>query len=193
MSLDDYDYIVMKRHSHEVFKSFKNSIRGWGPDSVADLLEIARLDWLSDFTNIIDSWKEIAESDMISKMTEGQLLLAYTTLGALVEGWLKLFYCAHYESYKDETSQQIYMNVPGAATQITPNELSFEKLKVFSRDIIWDKGEPFDLWVDKIQQRRNAIHAFNDRNIGTPQEYLADIGMYCEFVDELYTRLPDMP
>ncbi|GHH99695.1 hypothetical protein [Neobacillus kokaensis] len=55
---------------------------------------------------------------------------------------------------------------------------------------MWDKGSEWDEWVEMVQQRRNAIHAFNDRNIGTPVELIESIEKYNTFIDVIDTRLP---
>lgn len=71
--------------------------------------------------------------------------------------------------------------------------MSLEALKQFSIGILWDSNnDPKYKWVDKVQHQRNAIHAFNYRNIGTPREFLDDIEYLYEFVDSLILRLPPL-
>ena len=54
--------------------------------------------------------------------------------------------------------------------------MRFEDLKNFSKGILWDDDkDPLYVWVDKIQHYRNAVHAFNYRNIGTAIEFMADM------------------
>ena len=52
------------------------------------------LNWQSELTQPLEIW--------ISKglsMTEGELILARANLGAVVESWLKFFYCVYYDDY----------------------------------------------------------------------------------------------
>jgi hypothetical protein len=55
---------------------------------------------------------------------------------------------------------------------------------------LWDKASDWDNWVKRIQQKRNAIHAFNDKDIGTFIGFLEDIDMFIEFINIIDSRLP---
>ena len=172
-------YEKLKQITHHTEVVWKNS-RGIAPDSVADKLDEAMLNWITQLTEALSIWiyKDI-------NLTEGELILARTNLGALTECWLKFFFCVYYEDYlknpKIDRKNQI----------IEPNKMSLETLKQFSIGILWDSNkDPKYKWVDKVQHQRNAIHAFNYRNIGTPREFLDDIEYLYEFVDLLILRLP---
>ena len=167
----------IKHKSYNTFSFWENSF-GWAPDSAANKLSAARLDWLKELTDCLEIWE-----DKGICLTNGELLLACSNLGALVEGWLKLFYCVYYEDYLRNPLKQ-------KAQIVEPNDMSFEKLKQFSRGILWDQSSDWDKWIDRIQKKRNAIHAFNDRDIGTAAEYLDDIRRYDRFIDLLDGRLP---
>ena len=117
-------------------------------------------------------------------MTEGELILARTNLGALVESWLKLFYCVFYEDYLRNPLK--YKN-----KVVEPETMSFENLKTFSVGILWeDQNEQEYLWVDKVQHQRNAIHSFKWREIGTTVEFLDDISVLCDFVENILNHFP---
>ena len=49
---------------------------------------------MSELTDTLKIW-----IDKGSTMTEGELILARTNMGALVESWIKFFYCVYYEDY----------------------------------------------------------------------------------------------
>ena len=71
------------------------------------------------------------------------------------------------------------------------NDMRFEDLKKFSTGILWDDEKSKDyLWVDSIQKKRNAIHSFTYKDIGTPLDFLLDVDYLCEFVDMILTHLP---
>jgi len=42
----------------------------------------------------------------------------------------------------------------------------------------------------RIQQRRNAIHAYKDREIGNHDEFLLDVKTYLKFLRYINERLP---
>jgi len=169
--------IDIKEKSNNTF-SFWASPVGWAPDSVVNKLSVARLDWLDDLTECLDIWVNKAYF-----LTDGELLLAWANLGALVEGWLKLFYCVYYEDYL--RNPRIYRG-----NLAEPNDMSFEGLKQFSRGILWDHGSEWDNWVESIQQKRNAIHAFNNRDIGASMDFMENIDKFSIFIDIIDSRLP---
>lgn len=116
-------------------------------------------------------------------MTDGELILARTNMGALVESWLKLFYCVYYEDYMKNPLTQ---NKEGKTITVEPNNMRFEDLKNFSKGILWDDDkDPLYVWVDKIQHYRNAVHALNYRNIGTAIEFMADMEEFYKYVNHI--------
>ena len=44
--------------------------------------------------------------------------------------------------------------------------------------------------MDSIQKKRNAIHSFTYKDIGTPLDFLLDVDYLCEFVDMILNHLP---
>lgn len=153
--------------------------RGIAPDSVADKMDEAMLSWMVDLTDTLKIWIDKGLS-----MTDGELILARTNMGALVESWLKFFYCAFYEDYLNNPLMK-------QNKMIEPNKMKFEDLKNFSIGILFENNQdPLYLWVDKIQHYRNAVHAFNYRDIGTPADFISDIDEYYKYVDTILNRIP---
>ena len=71
--------------------------------------------------------------------------------------------------------------------------MDFEYLKQHSKGILWDDcRDPLYLWIDKIQQHRNAIHAFRYREIGSPADFLLDLDSYRDFIETISNRLPSI-
>ena len=171
--------VDLSAYSDEVFRFWQDGAPGWAPSSVTTILNSARLDWLSSLTQTLNIWR--AKGFI---MNSGELLLGYANLGSLVEGWLKLFYCVYYEEY---------LRAPKTnnSGMIAPNDLKFELLKQYSCSRLWDNQcDAWHQWVEKIQSRRNAIHAFNDRDIGTAVEFQEDLQKFEQFIILINTRLP---
>lgn len=153
---------VITMQSEKIFNFWKDPY-GWAPDNSTKLLTVAKFDWLLSLTKCLDIW--------ITKnifMTTGELLIARTNLGSLVEGWLKIFYCIYYNDYLNDAKKKLKKN----GQIVTPNNLSFEELRQFSIGKLWEKNNK---WVLSIQQKRNAIHSVNDRDIGNIDEFIKDI------------------
>ena len=185
-------YLIMEINNMTKYKKLKEitsdteiiwkKSRGIAPDSVANKMDEAMLYWMTELTSTLSIWM-----DKNVTLTDGELILARTNLGALVECWLKFFYCVYYEDY---------LKIPKRNKKdkiIEPNKMTFNDLKTFSLGILWeDIADSNYLWVEKIQYQRNAIHAFNYRDIGTPIEFMDDVDKLCEFVDFLRMRLPSI-
>ena len=159
--------------------AFWGSARGWAPIEAAKLLSKSRLDWQSSLSRCLYLWIEPPED----QVKEGHQILAYATLGALVEGALKLFLSVWYKDYKNDVNAIIRRG-----DIVDPDILSLENLRIFFRDQIW--GDAWDDWILRIQQRRNAIHAYRDRDIGDHAEFIEDVREYLEFLRDINRRLP---
>lgn len=170
-------YNSIKIESERVLDFWQNP-RGWAPESATEILVVSRLDWLEGLTNTLKIWIDIED-----EYDNGELLLANANLGALVEGWLKLFYCVYFEDYRKNPHEH-------KGKIVKPNDLSFEILKQFSWDILWKQGSDWDKWIGRIQYKRNAIHAFNSRDIGDKAEFISDLIKFYDLIELIDARLP---
>ena len=174
------DYDILRIQTSNTAIMWKES-RGVAPDSVADKMDDAMLSWMSELTDTLKIW-----IDKGIFMTDGELILARTNMGALVESWLKFFYCVFYEDYIKNPK-----TVKGK--MVEPNNMKFEDLKNFSNGILWDDNKSaMYIWVDKIQHYRNAVHAFNYRDIGTAAEFMSDMDEFYKYVDHILNRIPPL-
>ena len=177
------NYEVLKIHTHNMALVWKEA-RGFVPNTVADKLDDAMLRWMSELTDTLKIW-----IDKGSLMTDGELILARTNMGALVESWLKLFYCIYYVEYMK--NPKVTRNKKGETFTIEPNDMKFVDLIAYSKGILWtDKNDPMYVWVDKIRNYRNAVHSFNYKDIGNATEYTNDMNEYYKFVNLILDRLP---
>ena len=46
------------------------------------------------------------------------------------------------------------------------------------------------IYIDLVQARRNAIHAFKDRQLGDPSEFTECVNKYMELLTEIDGQLP---
>lgn len=174
------DYDILRIQTSNTAIMWKES-RGVAPDSVADKMDDAMLSWMSELTDTLKIWVDKGTS-----MTDGELILARTNMGALVESWLKFFYCVFYEDYIKNPKI-----VKGK--MVEPNNMKFEDLKNFSNGILWDDSKSaMYIWVDKIQHYRNAVHAFNYRDIGTAVEFMSDMDEFYKYVGHILNHIPPL-
>ena len=171
---------ILTIQTNNVSLLWKN-VHGIAPDNAAKKLDIAMLDWQSELTKTLKIW-----IDKGLDMTVGELILARANLGAVVESWLRFFYCVFYDDYIN----QPMVNKKGKVLE-PEKDMRFEDLKNFSTGVLWDDDKSSDyLWVDSIQHKRNAIHSFTYKELGTPADFLLDVDRLCEFVDMILNHLP---
>ena len=114
-------------HTNNVSLLWKN-VHGIVPNPSAKKLDIAMLDWQSELTKTLKIW-----IDKGLDMTTGELILARANLGAVVESWLRFFYCVFYDDY----IKQPMVNKKGKVLE-PEKDMRFEDLKNFSTGILWD-------------------------------------------------------
>lgn len=161
---------------------FWKHAHGWAPIEAADLLSAARLDWQVELSRTLAKWLE----PPAEATANAELILAWANLGALVEGTMKWFLSVYYYDYK----QDVDVLRDKVGDILTPDSLSLEPLRVFYQKRIWIESDNWDPWILHIQQRRNAIHAFRERDLGDHEEFVGDISRYWDFLLELDCRVP---
>jgi hypothetical protein len=163
-------------------RRFWTVAEGWAPIEAAQLLSKSRLDWQVSLSNCLKIW--LAESHQDDE--NGRLILAWANLGSLVEGTMKLFLSVRYNDYKNDV-EAIKKN----GDLIDPDSLRLEQMRQFFRKRIWrNEDENWDAWILKIQQRRNAVHSYKNRDIGAFDEFFADMRIYLKFLRYINDRLP---
>jgi hypothetical protein len=166
---------------NDEIRSFWSQADGWAPNNAADLLSISKLDWQVSLSNCLNIWVESRDND-----DSGSLILAWTNLGSLVEGTLKLVLCVYYDEYRSDPEAVYERN----NTRLKePDVLELDKLRQFfaKKEII---DERWNDWILHIQQQRNAIHAYKNRAIGNWNEFYLDVRNYYEFLQLMNNNLP---
>jgi hypothetical protein len=155
---------------------------GWAPKDAAELLEASRMDRLVSLSHSLRLWMAPCPDED----REGRLILAWANLGILVEGTMTWFLCVWENSYSQTPMQT------KSGFNLKPNRLRFEELCRFFREHIWVASQvaEWDDWLSMVRDRRNAVHAFNHREMGDWDEFEQSIVRYADFVAELDSRVP---
>ena len=155
---------------------------GWAPENAAKLLEKSRLDWQVSLACFLRNW----EHDPPEEETDAALILAWVNVGSLAEGAMKLFLSVFLRDYEAAPDRG------GRVPQRGPEELGFEVLRqFFKREVLTEaQVTRWNPWLERIQQRRNAIHAYKDRDIGSFSEFRGAVKELREFLDDILGRLP---
>ena len=160
-------------------RQFWTKADGWAPIEAAELLSKSRLDWQVSLSICLKIWA----SEPLPDDENGRLILAWANLGSLVEGSMKLLLSVFYKNYKDDVEA-----IKNNGKLRDPDGLRLELMRHFFRKRIW--GDEWDVWIQHIQLRRNAIHAYENRDIGTFTEFFDDVRRYLEFIRYINSRLP---
>ena len=169
---------VIAQETTRIMEFWKYHSNGWAPAEAAEILTRSMLDWQVSLARSLKIW--------LGRELDGELILAWVNLGSLVEGFLKLFLCVYYTDYiKEEKAPK----KDGELRDV--DGLEFEKLRRFSKTVIWkEEDSGWDGWIQLIQGRRNTIHAYKKREIGSFEEWRADLRIHLKFIRELNSRFP---
>ncbi len=152
---------------------------GWAPHDAAKLLDKSMLRWQTSLARSLARW--------IDATSDGDLILAWANLGGLVEGQLKLFLCVYYSDYRSDVDA-----IRKRGQVIGPDGCMLEPLRQFfvKRIWDWDVGTNWNPYVEMVQCRRNAIHAFQHKDIGTFQDWTDALRLHLSFVRDTGGSLP---
>jgi hypothetical protein len=163
----------------EILRHWAEGAPGWAPSIATAVLSRSRLDRQASLCKCLRFWL-----DAPTEISDGHLILAWANLGSLVEGTLKFFLSVYAADYGKNPKYR-------RARPLDPDELSFEALRVFFRDRVWNPPqEPWDAWLLCVQSRRNAIHAYRHTEIGTHPEFLAAVVGYHQLAHDLSDQIP---
>lgn len=165
-----------------------SGVEGWAPDAVAEVLGRASLDWQASLARTLSLW--VADADNAAPDAQGRLILAWANLGALVEGTLRWFAAVYADDYLADPEVP---RAPSSSAPDTPDQVKFERLRVFFAKRVWTERDEYDAWIQVVQQRRNAIHAFRTRPLGTFVEFGEHVRRYADLLCELQRRAPHPP
>lgn len=160
---------------------------GWAPVAASGLLGKSKLDWQTSLSGSLRLWvREPSDA-----LTPAELILAWANLGSLVEGTIKTLLSVWYETYKADIDDLKKANAYDKEKQMahTPGGLGLEKLRNYckAKKLLGAEG---DALVELVQQRRNAIHAFEDRPIGDGTEFQTAVRGYLKLLRMVSVRLP---
>ncbi len=160
---------------------------GWASGDTAELISKSRLDWQVSLSRSLRHWaNEPADS-----IEDGDLILAWTNLGSLIEGTIKLFLSVYFSDYKNdiEKLKQTHAWHEKKKTLLEPDGLTIGVLLHYCKLAELLPADELEL-CELVQSRRNAIHAFKDRPIGTGSELHLAIKAYLGMLRSTNSRLP---
>ncbi|MDH6372870.1 hypothetical protein M2444_004699 [Paenibacillus sp. PastF-3] len=172
-------------HRNKGIQAFWSSSHEWASTAAADVLNEARLDWQVSLSYTLKRWLEVPDAD--DPEYDGALILAWANLGALTENTLKFFLSVYLDDYMtDQDAIKLRQKI------LKPGDASFEALRIFYYKKIWDDNNKKERnnAIQTIQQRRNGIHAFNNRDLAAFKEFHEAIFYYRDILEELITRVP---
>lgn len=153
----------------------------WAPGPAAALLQKSRLDWQASLARSL-CWR-LAE--VTAHPDEpASLIIAWVHLRSLVEGALKLYLSVWYCTYLDDASAPMRRS-----KLLDPDGLTLEQLRQF----VVDAGllRAWHDWLQLVQSRGNAVHAFRDRTLGDVRDFESCVREYLSFFLDVASSLPE--
>lgn len=153
---------------------------GWAPPVATAVLSRSRLDRQASLCTCLRLWLDVPAAQ-----SDGHLILAWVNLGSLVEGTLKLFLSVFAADY----SRTPKLDRKGKPRD--PDTLGFDELRQFFKTTVWNPEQaPWDAWLQCVQRRRNAIHAYKHTEIGAHDDFLSAVVGYRHLTQELDGQIP---
>lgn len=160
---------------NEKFQGFWSNSFGWSTETSALLLSKSRLDRQVSLSKALKLWR--LENEL--ELSDGELILAWANLGCLIEGSLMLFFSIYREDYIEDRNSK----------NKDPQDVFLSDLEnLVRRSDVFE--EQWIQLIEHIRNRRNAIHAFKERDIGTTAELKNSLVSYAEFLLVIDSRLP---
>ncbi|SAL76683.1 hypothetical protein AWB71_05296 [Caballeronia peredens] len=173
---DEEVLVRIERLTHRLMGFWKNA-HGWASIEAAGLLNKSMLEVQSSLATSLKKW--------VACESDGDLVLAWVNLGTLVEGALKLHLSVFYDDYKADPEA---VKVKGKVKD--PDGVRLNDLKMFFEKRIWAEGSPMREYVKLVQERRNTVHAFKDKEIGSFAEFKQAIRQHLIFLRSINAMLP---
>jgi hypothetical protein len=140
------------------------------------------LDWQVSLSSCLRLWLEHPTDED----HDGRLILAWVNLGSLIEGTLKFFLSVYEGDYSQSPWTRGHQEKPCKI-----DGLQLDEIRRFFDEHVWtDSQKHWNDWLVEIQHRRNAVHAYKDRNIGTFDEFFTEMATYLDFLLELEGQVP---
>lgn len=177
-SQDIHDIVSIHRHWLEFWGT-----GGWAQDDAARLLSQSHLDWLVSLSECLNLW---IRADSEKRLNAGELILAWANLGSLVEGSMKLFLSV----YKNDYDNNPILGRKNKA--IDPDILTLERLRQFFSKHVWTDSQfnKWNSWIEQIRDKRNAIHAYQHRELGDYSLFEESLHYYLRFILEIEGQVP---
>lgn len=168
-------------------REFWSNAHGWAPDDAAELMSKSRLDRQASLSRSLRHWVV----DPPASLEDGDLILGWTNIGSLIEGTIKLFLAVYYQDYKKDidTLKQTKAWHKSKEKLLDPDGLMLDVLIDYCEKAGLLNQEERTL-TRLVQARRNAIHAFKDRPIGTGIELHSAIKEYLTMLRRMANALP---
>lgn len=171
-------FVQIENLTHQQVRFWRDAA-GWAPAAAASLLDRSMLDWQASLATSLKQW--------VDRESDGDLILAWANLGSLAEGALKLMLAVFYEDYiKDQHAPKRHSD----QSPIEPDELMLGKLCAFFGKRIWEPGSDHAKYLINVMERRNAIHAFKKREIGSFAEFKVAARQHLRTLRYIDARLP---
>lgn len=157
---------------------------GWAPPMVADLMNQSLMDRQLEMARSLKNWPKRRHEGY----AEGELVLAWTNLGSVIEGALKIYMCVFYAEWlidPDTPEKYGIKKTPDGGK----NGASFEDIIQFmeKKKIIELNGIIF---IRDVQQQRNLIHPMKSGTVKGGEIFNTALTHAAELYDFVERRLP---
>lgn len=165
--------------------AFWPTSHGWAPSIAADLMKQELMDRQLEMARALKNWpKRLLEED-----SQGELVLAWTNLGSVIEGALKVYMCVFYSDWLNDADVPIKKGKrktpDGSKIGATFNEIIYfvDDKNLFKEDEIE--------FIKFVQRQRNLIHPLKMGIVKGRKQFEEAVIHTAALHHDIDLRLPD--
>jgi len=158
---------------------------GWAPSIAADLMKQELMDRQLEMARALKKWpKRLLDED-----SQGDLVLAWTNLGSVIEGALKVYMCVFYVDWLNDEDTPVRRS-----DKKTPDGgklgAMFEEIIQFVAKKGLFKEEEIE-FIRLVQQQRNLIHPLKMGTVKDRKSFEEAVFHTAALHNDIELRLPD--
>lgn len=132
--------------------AFWPTSHGWAPSIAADLMKQELMDRQLEMARALKNWPK----RLIEKESQGDLVLAWTNLGSVIEGALKVYMCVFYSDWLNDVDVPIKNGNKKTPDGGRLGAVFEEIIQFINKKELFKKDEI--KFIKLVQRQRNLIH-----------------------------------
>jgi hypothetical protein len=160
--------------------AFWPTSQGWAPAEAASLMKQEIMDRQLCMAHALKRWHE----RLLQNEAPGELVMAWTNLGSVIEGALKIYMCVYYEDWLKDADAPI-----SNGKKLSPDDTFFDRLIRFTlkKGLFHPKDTKL---LETVRDQRNLIHPMKTGAVLDRPAFFGAVMQAAALVAQVEHRLP---